>query len=136
MEIKNFIVQYLMKEENITHAFASDDVLITPLPQSIREMYANGYHPSRCGDVMFIPKPGYFIGGNTGTTHGSPFQYDTHIPLLWYGWGIKKGSSNKMVYMTDIAPTVAALLRIQAPSGNVGNVLDDAFLSEAGKIHK
>lgn len=136
LEIKNFIVQYLLKEENITHAFVSDDILITPLPKVIREMYANGYHPSRSGDVSFIPKPGYFIGGNTGTTHGSPFQYDTHIPLLWYGWGIKKGSSNKMVYMTDIAPTVAALLRIQAPNGNVGNVLEDAFLSEAGKSHK
>jgi predicted AlkP superfamily pyrophosphatase or phosphodiesterase len=136
VEIKNFIVQYLLKEENITHAFSSDDVLITPLPKVIREMYANGFHPSRSGDVSFIPKPGYFIGGSTGTTHGSPFQYDTHIPLLWYGWGIKKGSSNKMVYMTDIAPTVAALLRIQAPNGNVGNVLDDALLAETGKAHK
>ncbi|MCA6514908.1 MAG: alkaline phosphatase family protein [Chitinophagaceae bacterium] len=136
VEIKNFIVQYLLKEENITHAFSSDDVLITPLPKVIREMYANGFHPSRSGDVSFIPKPGYFIGGSTGTTHGSPFQYDTHIPLLWYGWGIKKGSSNKMVYMTDIAPTVAALLRIQAPNGNVGNVLDDALLTETGKAHK
>ena len=136
VEIKNFIVQYLLKEENITHAFSSDDVLITPLPKVIREMYANGFHPSRSGDISFIPKPGYFIGGSTGTTHGSPFQYDTHIPLLWYGWGIKKGSSNKMVYMTDIAPTVAALLRIQAPNGNVGNVLDDALLAETGKAHK
>lgn len=136
VEIKNFIVQYLLKEENITHAFSSDDVLITPLPKVIREMYANGFHPSRSGDVSFIPKPGYFIGGSTGTTHGSPFQYDTHIPLLWYGWGIKKGSSNKMVYMTDIAPTVAALLRIQAPNGNAGNVLDDALLAETGKAHK
>lgn len=136
VEIKNFIVQYLLKEENITHAFSSDDVLITPLPKVIREMYANGFHPSRSGDVSFIPKPGYFIGGSTGTTHGSPFQYDTHIPLLWYGWGIKKGSSDKMVYMTDIAPTVAALLRIQAPNGNVGNVLDDALLTETGKAHK
>ena len=136
VEIKNFIVQYLLKEENITHAFSSDDVLITPLPKVIREMYANGFHPSRSGDVSFIPKPGYFIGGSTGTTHGSPFQYDTHIPLLWYGWGIKKGNSNKMVYMTDIAPTVAALLRIQAPNGNVGNVLDDALLTETGKAHK
>ena len=127
MEIKNFIVQYLMKEENITHAFASDDILITPLPASIREMYANGFHPSRSGDVIFIPKPGYFIGGNTGTTHGSPFQYDTHIPMLWYGWGIKKGSSQRMVYMTDIAPTVAAILKLQAPSGNVGHVLQEAL---------
>lgn len=136
LEIKNFIVQYLLKDDNITHAMASDDILITPLPQQIREIYANGFHPSRSGDVSFIPKPGYFIGGNTGTTHGSPFQYDTHIPLLWYGWGIKKGSSNKMVYMTDIAPTVAALLRVQAPSGNIGHVLDDAFVADAGKVHK
>ncbi len=136
LEIKNWIAAYLMKDESITHAFASDDILISPLPKTIREMYANGFHPSRSGDVIFIPKPGYFIGGNTGTTHGSPFQYDTHIPLLWYGWGIKKGSSNKIVYMTDIAPTVAALLHIQAPNGNVGQVLQEALLQEGSRLQK
>jgi hypothetical protein len=81
VEIKNFIVSYLMKNENITHAFATDDILITPLPQKFREMMANGFFPSRSGDVQYITKSGYFSGSGTGTTHGSPFQYDTHIPL-------------------------------------------------------
>ncbi|NDA61057.1 MAG: alkaline phosphatase family protein [Chitinophagia bacterium] len=127
VEIKNFIVGYLMKNENITHAFATDDILITPLPQKFREMMANGFHPTRSGDVQYITKSGYFSGSGTGTTHGSPFLYDTHIPLLWYGWGIKKGKTNRETHMTDIAPTLAALLQIQAPSGSVGQVIEDVL---------
>jgi predicted AlkP superfamily pyrophosphatase or phosphodiesterase len=127
VEIKNFIVGFLMKNENITHAFATDDILITPLPKQYREMIANGFHPSRSGDVQYIPKSGYFSGSGTGTTHGSPFQYDTHIPLLWYGWGIKKGKTNRETYITDIAPTLAALLHIQAPSGSVGQVIEEVL---------
>jgi len=127
VEIKNFIVTYLMKNENITHAFATEDILITPLPQKFREMMANGFHPSRSGDVQYITKSGYFSGSGTGTTHGSPFLYDTHIPLLWYGWGIKKGKTNRETHMTDIAPTLAALLHIQAPSGSVGQVIEDVL---------
>jgi len=90
-------------------------------------MFANGYFPNRCGDVQFILKPGYIEGGNTGTTHGLWAPYDAHIPLLFYGWGIKKGSSNKENYMTDIAPTIAALLHIQMPSGTVGKVIEEAI---------
>lgn len=127
VEIKNFIVGFLMKNENITHAFATDDILITPLPKQYREMIANGFHPSRSGDVQYILKSGYFSGSGTGTTHGSPFLYDTHIPLLWYGWGIKKGKTNRETNITDIAPTLAALLHIQAPSGSVGQVIEEVL---------
>jgi hypothetical protein len=62
-----------------------------------------------------------------GTTHGSMYPYDSHIPLLWMGWGIRNGISNKKVYMSDIAGTVAALLKIQMPSGNVGNVIEEVL---------
>lgn len=127
VEIKDFIVGFLMKNENITHAFATDDILITPLPKQYREMIANGFHPSRSGDVQYILKSGYFSGSGTGTTHGSPFLYDTHIPLLWYGWGIKKGKTNRETNITDIAPTLAALLHIQAPSGSVGQVIEEVL---------
>jgi hypothetical protein len=53
--------------------------------------------------------------------------YDAHIPLLWYGWGIKKGSTNRPVQMTDVAPTLAALLKIQEPSGSIGTVISEAL---------
>jgi hypothetical protein len=59
---------------------------------------------------------------STGTTHGLWNPYDAHIPLLWYGWGIKKGKTNRETYMTDIAPTIAALLHIQMPGGCIGKV--------------
>lgn len=64
---------------------------------------------------------------NTGTTHGLWNPYDTHIPLLWYGWGIKQGKTNRETYMSDIAPTIAALLRIQAPNGNIGQVITEVI---------
>jgi phosphopentomutase len=63
--------------------------------------------------------------GSGGTTHGAWGPYDAHIPLLWYGWGIKAGKTNRETYMTDIAPTIAAMLHIQMPSGNVGKVITE-----------
>jgi hypothetical protein len=97
------------------------------LNKTQREMFANGYFPNRCGDIQIILKPGYIEGGSTGTTHGLWAPYDAHIPLLFYGWGIRKGSSNKENYMTDIAPTIAALLNIQMPSGSVGKVIEEVI---------
>ena len=59
-----------------------------------------------------------------GTTHGTGYAYDTHIPLLWYGWNIKAGKDYSPVFMTDIAASVAALLKIQEPSGCVGKPIE------------
>jgi phosphopentomutase len=63
----------------------------------------------------------------TGTTHGLWNPYDAHIPLVWYGWGIKQGKTNRETYMTDIAPTISALLKIQMPSGNIGKVIEEVI---------
>jgi arylsulfatase A-like enzyme len=64
---------------------------------------------------------------NAGTTHGLWNPYDAHIPLIWYGWGIKAGKTNRELYMTDIAPTLAALLHIQMPNGSVGDVIKEVI---------
>lgn len=76
-----------------------------------------------------VLKAGYFFGSGdfTGSTHGAWYPYDSHIPLLWMGWGIKSGKSNTTRYMTDIAPTVAALLRIQMPSGCIGQPIPEVM---------
>jgi predicted AlkP superfamily pyrophosphatase or phosphodiesterase len=125
--IKKWIIQYLKKNDAIANAFPTADILTTPINKTMREMLANGYYPNRSGDIQMILKPGYIEGGATGTTHGSWYNYDSHIPMLWYGWGIKKGKTNRETYMTDIAPTVAALLHIQMPDGSVGKVLEDVL---------
>ncbi|MEO5907816.1 MAG: alkaline phosphatase family protein, partial [Ginsengibacter sp.] len=79
----------------------------------------------RSGEIGYIPKPGYIYGGETGTTHGAWGPYDAHIPLIFFGTNIKPGKINRKTYMTDIAPTISALLNIQMPSGNVGNVIEE-----------
>ena len=72
-------------------------------------------------------KTGVMDAGKTGMSHGVWNPYDSHIPLLFYGWGIKQGSLNRETYMTDIAATIAALLHIQMPSGSVGKVISEVI---------
>jgi len=127
-EVINWLVKKLYTEPGIERAFALEDLNLVPLPATIRKMINNGYYPRRSGDVQMILKPGYIEAfGNTGTTHGLWNPYDAHIPLLWYGWGIRQGKTNKEVYMTDIAPTVAALLHIQMPSGCTGQPIEEVM---------
>ena len=74
----------------------------------------------RSGDVLLVLKPGFISYGKTGSTHGSPQIYDTHAPLLFFGKGIKKGSTVERTEIPDIAPTISALLGISFPSGSTG----------------
>ena len=119
-EIIDFVIDRLKEKDFIINAFELDEVMEAALPAPQREMMINGYNPKRSGDIEFTFKSGYFDGGTKGTTHGLWNPYDAHIPLLWYGWGIKKGKTNRETFMTDIAPTLAALLHIQMPSGSTG----------------
>ncbi len=127
-EVIKWVVDYLNTEPGIFRAFATDELNTVPLPATIRKMLNNGYYPKRNGEIQFILKPGYIEAyGSTGTTHGLWNPYDAHIPLLWYGWGIKQGKTNKETYMTDIAPTLAALLKIQMPNGSTGQVINEVL---------
>ena len=126
IDIKNWIINYLLTQPGIDKAIDMDDLYSTPLIAKVREMVANGYYPARCGQIQIILQPQWIEGfENGGTTHGVWNPYDAHIPLLWYGWGIKPGKTNRELYMTDIAPTLAALLHIQMPNGSVGNVIQE-----------
>lgn len=123
-----WIISRMLKDPGIDRAFNLAELNLVPLPEKIRMMLNNGYHPGRNGDIQFIPKPGYIDAyGTTGTTHGLWNPYDAHIPLLWYGWGIRPGKTNRETYMTDIAPTIAALLRIQMPSGTIGQPIPEVL---------
>jgi predicted AlkP superfamily pyrophosphatase or phosphodiesterase len=124
-EVKQFVIDNLKEKEFIINAFDLGEVLEASLPTPQREMIANGYNPKRSGDIQFTFKPGYFDGGSKGTTHGLWNPYDAHIPCIFYGWGIKPGKTNRETYMTDIAPTISALLKIQMPNGCVGKVIGE-----------
>lgn len=121
-------ISILKKNNAVVNAFAVKDLMQQPMNNTVKQMLANGYYEKRCGQIQFVLKPGYIDGwGATGTTHGLWNPYDAHIPLLWYGWGIKKGSTHRETYMTDIAATLAALLKIQMPSGCIGKVIEEVI---------
>lgn len=127
-ELMDRITDYLLKVPGIDKVFPLAKLNEVPLPATVRSMLNNGYHPARNGDMQYILRPGYMDAwSNTGTTHGLWNPYDAHIPLLWYGWGIKPGRTTRETYMTDIAATVAALLRIQMPNGCVGHVIPEVI---------
>jgi predicted AlkP superfamily pyrophosphatase or phosphodiesterase len=125
-EITKWVIDFMVRQPGVDRAFELAELMETPLPEKTRNMYANGYHPARSGDIQVVLVPQWMDrSGNTGTTHGSWYPYDALIPLLWYGWGIKPGKLYREVTMSDIAPTIAALLHIQPPSGSVGRVIEE-----------
>ena len=125
--VKKATVSFLQTQPGIELAVDIDHIGEAPVPEPIRTDIINGYYSKRCGPVMVIPDPGWFGGheGGTGTTHGGWNPYDTHIPLVFMGWGIKHGTTNRTINMSDISPTLAALLHIQMPNGNVGSVIKE-----------
>jgi hypothetical protein len=124
--VYNTIIDFLMQQPGIARAFALDSLSNVTLNASVRNIVANGYYPARSGDIGVIFEPQWIEGfENGGTTHGVWNPYDSHIPLLWYGWNVQPGKTNRKIFMTDIAPTLAAMLHIQMPSGSVGDVIEE-----------
>lgn len=125
-QVKKAIIANISWLPGIARAFDIEQLPQTTLNAKVSDMLSNGYYPKRCGDIQLIFQSQWIEGYSAfGTTHGLWNPYDSHIPLLWYGWGIKQGKSAKEVYITDIAPTIAALLNIQTPSGSVGKVIGE-----------
>ncbi len=92
----------------------------------IAQAMMNGYFPRRSGDLFVLLDP-YWIFSMSGTTHGTPFNYDTHVPLIFMGRGIRPGRYNGNVSITDVAPTLATYLGIEMPAGAEGRTLSEIF---------
>lgn len=125
-DLRTACISYLETIPSIAYAIVTDKVSEASIPSAIKEKIINGYNRELCGEIQIILKPGWYSMSNMkGATHGAWNPYDAHIPLVWMGWGVKHGVSNTEVYMTDIAPTVAAMLHIQMPSGSIGKPIVD-----------
>jgi predicted AlkP superfamily pyrophosphatase or phosphodiesterase len=123
--MKAATIDYLRTYDGVADAVDLTRIASSTLPAIQKEMITNGYNARLSGDVYFILQPNYFDGGKTGTTHGAWNPYDSHIPCVFMGWHVKPGKTNKTYHMTDIAPTIAAMLRIQMPNGNIGEPITE-----------
>lgn len=96
--------------------------------EGIKGMMIRGYHPKRSGDVVFVLEPAWMDAWAVqGTTHGSPYAYDTHVPIVFFGKGVKKGESTRKHAITDISPTLSMILNITLPSGTTGSPVSEMF---------
>lgn len=125
--VKKATVAYLEDQPGIEYAVDIDHIGEAPIPALLKTKIINGYNRRRAGPVIILPDPGWFEGhaGGTGTTHGTWNPFDTHIPLIFMGWGIHHGTTSRKVDMSDISPTLAAMLHIQMPNGSVGTPITE-----------
>lgn len=126
-EIQEKIATYLLRFEGVANTYTSYQLNGSSFNQRPESFLQNGFYTQRSGDVSVLLNPGWieFYGNTTGTTHGTPYDYDTHVPLLWYGWHISHGSSAVPVSIIDIAPTISDLLNISQPNAATGKVLTE-----------
>lgn len=94
---------------------------------TLNDLYAttirNGYNSDRSGDVMILLKPQWFIGYKTGTTHSTLYAYDTHVPLVFYGWKVKPSEVTERTNISDISTSLANWLHCMEPSGSIGRII-------------
>jgi predicted AlkP superfamily pyrophosphatase or phosphodiesterase len=123
--LKKVAIVWLNQQRGLQYVIDMANITGASLPQPLQEMVTNGYNRKRSGSILLIPEPGWYDGFDKGTTHGVWNPQDTHIPLVFMGWGVRHGILYRKVHMTDITPTVAALLHIQVPDGNVGEPIPE-----------
>ena len=125
-EVQLFVADLIRNWDGVKAVYTADELLSFSVDEEWKDMIKNGYDYKRSGDVIFILESGYLPksveseSSKRGTSHGSAFNYDTQVPLLWYGKQIKPQSIHRRVEITDIAATLSQLFFIQRNGSMTG----------------
>nr|WP_241448756.1 alkaline phosphatase PafA [Aquimarina pacifica] len=122
-DLQEALAHFILQEDQVDKVFTRDQLEKGEYTRGIASLIQKGYNQKRSGDIVVVMDPATISYSKTGSTHGSGLMYDTHAPLLFFGQGIEKGSTTVETKITDIAPTIAALLGIAFPNGATGDVL-------------
>jgi len=123
--VKQSFKAYLMMQEQVKRVYTEEEILADNGNDFHLHCIARGYDVTQNGDLVLIDKPAYIEYGPTGTSHGTTYTYDTHVPLIFYGWNIKPGNTSDRKVITEIAPTIAQKIGITLPNGTEANVLTE-----------
>ena len=128
--VKTFILSEIRAHSDIAEAYSATELIQMDSSNPLVQRLQRGHQSKRSGDIVFTLLPGYLSNGKhgiKGTTHGSAYTYDTHVPFMMFGSGVQKGSTYGRTNITDIAPTITALLGVSNPSGTIGNPIGKAL---------
>lgn len=123
VKVKQSFIAFLMTLQQVKRVYTEEEILSNSGSDYFLNFIAKGYDATQNGDLVILDKPGFIEYKATGTSHGTPYSYDTHVPLIFYGWTIKKGESHNKKSITEIAPTLSQLLKIPFTNGTEANVL-------------
>jgi hypothetical protein len=127
-EVERVGCEAALKLQGVGQCFTRTQLLFGPLPPGgYSAQAARGFNAERSGDLVIVVKPFYLQRSEYGTSHSTPYSYDTHVPIIFYGAGIVPGSYANASSPSDIAPTLSTLLKIEPPSNTVGRVLTEAI---------
>ena len=127
--VQHEAAQALAAQPHVFRVYTHDDLIHgRVLQDEVSRKVANGFNIRRSPDVLFLPDPYWVVRlEDKGTSHATPFHYDTHVPVIFMGAGIRPGTYYQQVIVNDIAPTLSAILDIEAPGGSMGRVLTEIF---------
>jgi arylsulfatase A-like enzyme len=123
-EVEQVASRALMAVPHVFRVYTRQQLLNGNASDPVSRRVLNGFYPRRSADLEVLLEP-YWLFSEGGTSHGTPFGYDTHIPLIFMGAGIRAGVYQRPVALNDVAPTLAAILEIEPPAGSVGRVLPE-----------
>ncbi len=126
-EVADVIADNVINYNGIYKSITAKTIQKSAYTSGILNSLQNGYNQKFSGDILLVPNPSTISYSKKGSTHGSGYSYDTHIPIIFYGNGIKKGTSTKKYTIIDIAPTISNLLEIEFPNGNTGKIIDEVL---------
>ncbi|WP_179348382.1 alkaline phosphatase PafA [Winogradskyella pacifica] len=122
-DVQDAIAMEQLSYLNVSKVYTGTTMGSTGFYGGIEDLLQNGFNQKRSGDVILVNDTSFISYGKTGSTHGSGLNYDTHVPLLFFGKGIKHGETFNKTVIPDIAPTISALLGISFPNGATGQPL-------------
>ena len=125
--VSEILANELVNHKSIYKTVTAHNLQNTNYSTGVLQRLQQGYNQKLSGDVLLIPNPATISSGRTGTTHGSGYNYDTHVPIIFYGKGIKKGNLKRKVSITDIVPTLSNLLKISFPNGTTGSIIPEVL---------
>jgi predicted AlkP superfamily pyrophosphatase or phosphodiesterase len=126
-EIAQSLADEIINYKGVYKTVTASTMQTTNFANGILHLLQNGYNQKFSGDVFIVPNPATISYPKTGSTHGSGYSYDTHVPLLFYGKGIKKGKSKRYIPIIDIAPTLSNLLQISFPNATTGKIIEEVL---------
>lgn len=125
-EVRAVAAEALRSFPHIARVYTRDDLLRMSPRDFVDRRVRAGFHEARGADLYPVTEP-YYTYGKDGASHGAPYNYDSHVPVILMGPGIKAGEYTQRAMVNDIAPTLAAMLHVETPSGSVGRVLTEAL---------